>query len=178
MYCLICLLCTFLCFFLFVFLTHLCGSISGNTSFTYLLDSSPMKRKIVFFFIIWTINTVSIETLSMTVVTRLALRLSNQYDMGGSGMAQIAMLSWFISFRLFSDIFSTFLPVLSPVNYQYLISLSLSISVVYLLYYFLCHMIVICSLSLFIIQVIPLHFLFKVVTVYSTFTVNSMYGFG
>ena len=78
----------FLCPFFSFFLTHLCGSISGNTSFRYLPDSSPMKRKIVFFFIIWTVNnTVSTEALSMTVVTRLALRLSNQYDMGGSGIA-------------------------------------------------------------------------------------------
>ena len=47
---------TFLCSFFSFFLTHLCGSISGNTSFRYLPDSSPMKRKIVFFFIIWTLK--------------------------------------------------------------------------------------------------------------------------
>ena len=46
----ICLLFTYLCSFFSLFLTHLCGSISGNTSFRYLPDSSPMKHKIVFFF--------------------------------------------------------------------------------------------------------------------------------
>ena len=73
------------------FLTHSCGSITGNTSFRYLLYSSPMERKIVFFSIIWTIITVSTYPLSITEVISLYLMLSilhiiTIYVRGGSGM--------------------------------------------------------------------------------------------
>ena len=122
--------------FPFVFLTHLCGSISGNTCFRYLLDSSPMQRKIVFFFIIWTINTVSIETLSKTVVTRLAVRLSNHFIIIGVAVDNIDRYVIRVhQFQVFftSVIISIYLTIFSIINFYYLLILFLLLPSVFII---------------------------------------------